>query len=223
MKVLTEPKSGKCGIIVFQQGRYGQIARALAIPTNPQTDAQRSVRNRLTAAARGWAGLTQTIRDAWTAAALNLQSNARLGMSGSLTGNQFYTRVYCNTLLVGGTMPTDPPAIPTFAALPISALVPTWTGGLTFKLELTSTGTPPVNTMLRAAPACSAGRTRSPGVVYLGTLPAPVANAIDITSLYTGRYGVPPEGSKIFTQVNQNIDGIEDLPYGFEAIVPAKT
>ena len=222
MKVLTEPKSGKCGLVVFQQGRYGQIARALAIPTNPQTPAQRAVRNRLTAAARAWAGLTQAIRDAWTATALAMRSHPRLGLSGALTGNQLFTRCYCNLLIIGGDVPTTPPAIPTFTDLPVTSLTASWTGGTTFKLELNTTASPPDGTMLRAAPPCSQGRNRSPGVVFLGTLGSPLNNKIDITTVYTARYGTPAVGQKVFVQVNQNIDGIEDLPYEFSCIVPAQ-
>ena len=222
MKVLIEPRSGKCGLIVWQQGRYGQIARTLAIPTNPQTGAQRTARNNLTLQSRAWALLTQAQRDAWTATAGQLQSNARLGMSGALTGNQLFTRINCNLLTIGGSTVSDPPAIPQFTAMPITSLEATWTGGTTFKLDLNTTASPPDGSMLRAAPPCSAGRYSSPGKVFLGTLGSPVGNKIDVTTVYTGRYGVPAVGQRIFVSVNANVDGYEDLPLEFTCIVPAK-
>ncbi len=222
MKVLTEPKEGKLGTIVYQGGRYGQIARTLVIPVNPRSPAQREVRTRLVSAARAWAGLTQLQRDAWTAAAVALQTYPRLGLSGKLTGNQFFTKVYCNLLIIGADLVTEPPAIPTFDPLPVSGLQITNVSNV-IALKLVTTGSPPDGTMLRGAPPCSAGKYRSPNAVFLGTLGSPVSGAIDITSVYTGRFGVPPVGAKVFTFVNQNIDGIEDLPSEFSAVVPAAT
>jgi hypothetical protein len=37
MKILDIPQSGKRGLTVSQGGRYGQISRALVIPSNPRT------------------------------------------------------------------------------------------------------------------------------------------------------------------------------------------
>jgi hypothetical protein len=48
-----------------------------------------------------------------------------------------------------------------------------------------------------------------------------VAGSADITTLYTARYGVPPVGKKVYVRVNQFVDGWEDLPVTFSAIVPA--
>ena len=39
--------------------------------------------------------------------------------------------------------------------------------------------------------------------------------------IYTARYGVPPAGKKVYLQVNQFVNGWEDLPVTFSAIVPA--
>jgi hypothetical protein len=38
---------------------------------------------------------------------------------------------------------------------------------------------------------------------------------------FTARYGVPPVGTKVFVSVNQMVDGWEDRPVTFSAIVPA--
>jgi hypothetical protein len=48
-----------------------------------------------------------------------------------------------------------------------------------------------------------------------------VAGSADITALCTARYGVPSVGKKVYLQVNQFVDGWEDLPVSFWAIVPA--
>jgi len=44
MKILDIPQSGKRGLTVSMGGRYGQVSRALAIPSNPRTVAQLNVR-----------------------------------------------------------------------------------------------------------------------------------------------------------------------------------
>jgi hypothetical protein len=222
MKVLTEPKAGKCGVVVYQQGRYGQIARALAIPANPQTAPQMAVRNRLTLASRGWAALTQAVRDAWTALAATLQSQGTLGLHGALTGNQLFTRVYCNLMIIGADAPTTPPAMPTFAPLPVASLEITNPGGVV-ALKLVTTGSPPDGTMLRAAAPCSAGRYKPGSYRFLSVLGSPVANRIDITNVFTARYGAPAVGAKVFVRVNQNIEGITDTPMTFVGIVPASS
>jgi hypothetical protein len=51
--------------------------------------------------------------------------------------------------------------------------------------------------------------------------PAAAQGSADITGLYTARYGVPPVGKKVFVSVNQVVDGWENLPVTFWAIVPA--
>ena len=57
MKILDIPQSGKRGLYVSQGGRYGQISRALVIPSNPRTVRQTNVRGILSRVAAGWLGL----------------------------------------------------------------------------------------------------------------------------------------------------------------------
>jgi hypothetical protein len=220
MKILDIPQSGKRGLTVSQGGRNGQISRALVIPTNPQTDAQLRVRSFLGSVASQWGALTQAQRDAWTAVARQYQSKSRLGQSGPLTGFQLYTKINCSRLIVGNTVVTAAPAAPAFALLPVSGLVITNAAGV-ITLKLTAADAPADGSMLRGAAPCSAGRDVAPNVVYLGTLDSPVGGAINITAAYTARYGSPAAGKKVFVKVNQNVDGWEDTPRQFWAIVPA--
>ena len=220
MKILDIPQSGKRGLYVSQNGRYGQISRALVIPTNPRTTAQLLVRSFLASFASKWATLTQAQRNAWIAAAKQRQSKPRLGQSGPLTGIQLYTKINCSLLIIGGDEVSAPPAAPAFGLLPVSGLTITNAAGV-ITLKLTTTGSPADGTMLRGAPPCSQGRNSAPEVVFLGTLDSPVNNAVDISTTYKAKYGSPPVGKKVFVRVNQNIDGWEDLPHQFSAIVPA--
>ena len=87
--------------------------------------------------------------------------------------------------------------------------------------EIGCGGTPGTNTTVRGAPPQKSGVRNCKNFRMLGILPAPVAGACDITSLYTARYGVPTVGSRIYVTVNQNIDGWQDIPRIFSALVPA--
>jgi len=220
MKILDIPQSGKRGLNVSQNGRNGQISRALVIPANPRTDAQLRIRGFLAKVAAKWRTLTQELRDAWTAEAGLHQSKPRLGQCGPLTGFQLYAKINCSRLVIGGAEVSAPPAAPAFGVLPVSGLVITNAGG-TVTLKLATTGSPADGTMLWGAPPCSQGRNTARRVVLLGTLESPVNNAIDISAAYQARHGSPPAGSKVFVRVNQNVDGWEDVPRQFWAIVPA--
>jgi hypothetical protein len=221
MKILDIPQSGKRGLTVTQAGRNGQVSRSLVIPANPQTDAQMRVRSFLRGVASKWSStLTQAQRDAWVAEASQHQSRARLGQSGPLTGFQLFAKINCSLLIIGGTEVTAPPAAPVFDLLPVSGLTVTNAAGV-ITLKLATTGSPPEGTMLWGAKPCSQGRACRPDVVFLGTLSSPVNNAIDISTPYKARYGSPAVGKKVFVEVNQNVDGWEDVRRRFSAIVPA--
>jgi hypothetical protein len=218
-KRLCDPTSGKIGLQVYQGGRNGQVVRTLAIPTNPRTSDQSLARAHLLTASKAWDTITANQRAAWWAAAANVQTRSRLGMSGQITGNQLFVKVNVSRLTIGGTILETPPADATFSPLPVTALVITNTGG-TIALSLTTTDAPPDGTMLRAAPPVKAGVNRCPGLNVLGTLDSPVANAINITSVYTAAFGVPAVGRKVFVAVNSNINGWQDLPVVLSATVP---
>jgi hypothetical protein len=69
MKVLDVPSTGKRGVVVGQGGRYGQVSRILAIPTNPRSTAQLAARQSLSTQAKIWRTLTQAQIAAWNTAA----------------------------------------------------------------------------------------------------------------------------------------------------------
>ena len=220
MKILDIPQSGKRGLNVSQKSRNGLVSRALVIPTQPETDAQLRIRSFLRSVASQWRGLTQALRDAWTAEASAHQSKSRLGQSGTLSGFQLYAKINCSLLNIGSAKVSAPPAEPVFDVLPVSGLVITNAAGV-ITLKLTTTDAPPDGTMLWGAKPCSQGINTARGVVFLGTLGSPTDDAIDITAACTARYGVPAVGKKVFVKFNQNINGWEDTPRQFSAIVPA--
>ena len=95
MKIIDVPQSGKCGLTVSFPSRNGLIRRAWVVPANPRTAAQLNVRSHLATYAIGFRGLTAMQQDSWNAAAAQVQSRARLGQSGPLTGLQLYVKLNC--------------------------------------------------------------------------------------------------------------------------------
>jgi hypothetical protein len=80
---------------------------------------------------------------------------------------------------------------------------------------------PGENTIVRGSAPLSHGRETCRDFRILGTRPAPAQGSADISTPDTARYGVPPVGKKVYVRVNQSVDGWEDLPVSFSAIVPA--
>jgi hypothetical protein len=222
MKILDIPQSGKRGLTVSQGGRYGQISRALVIPTNPRTAAQLAIRQIMSAVAARWRALTEVQRAAWSAAAKLVESKPRLGQSGPLTGNQLFNKINVNLSLFGEQQVDVPPSAPVFAALAVQALAITNTANV-IAIKLTCPSSPGDNTIIRGAAPQSAGRGTCNDFRVLGKCPAPVTGASDITGIYTARFGVPAVGSKVFVRANQLVDGWEDVPHEFVAIVPASS
>ena len=222
MKILDIPQSGKRGLNVSQNGRFGEISRALAIPGNPQTLSQRTVRAHLTICAQNWAKLTEVQRAAWTAAAKTQNAKSRCGTTGALTGSNLFTKVNAVNLEVGNSVVNDPPIKPAFELSPVTGLTITNTGGtIALKLNVPTAFAQGVSGYVEGAGPVSQGRSVCRDFRVLGAVPAAVSQVSNITSLYTGRYGVPPVGSKVFVAVWQTSVGYKDQPMVFSAIVPA--
>jgi hypothetical protein len=220
MKILDIPQSGKRGLNVSQAGQFGQISRALAIPSNPRTASQMSVRTILSRVAARWRVLQEAQRAAWMAAVKEAKSTTRLGQNGTLSGFQLFAKINCTLAQFGQDQVDAPPAQPQFPDLAPQGLVITNTAGAV-TLKLTCPANPGENTIIRASAPVSQGRETCDDFRILGTCPVPAAGSADITTLYTGRYGVPPVGKKVYVRANQFIDGWESLPTTFWAIVPA--
>jgi hypothetical protein len=220
MKILDIPQSGKRGLNVSQAGQWGQMSRTLAIPANPRTRSQMTVRNNLSKIAAGWRALQEVQRAAWVAAAKQAKSTTRLGQNGTLSGFLLFTKINCTLAQFGQDQVEAPPTHPQFNDLAPQNLVITNTSGVV-ALKLTCPTSPGENTIVRASAPVSAGRESYGDFRVLGMCPAPVQGSADITSLYTAKYGAPPAATKVFVQVNQMVDGWEQVPVTFSAIVPA--
>ena len=86
-------KSGKCGNMVWQRNRYGQICYPAFVPANPRTPAQVAIRGIFAAVSQRWRTLTEAQRLAWIAVGSTILSRPRLGQCGPLTGCQLFVKV----------------------------------------------------------------------------------------------------------------------------------
>ena len=220
MKILDIPQAGKRGLNVSQKGRYGQISRALVIPSNPQTPAQMTVRAIFGSVARAWDGLTEAQRLAWIAAGSTQQTRSRLGQSGPMTGLQLFLKLNATLEQFGGERVDAPPALPVFAANAVQNVAITNTAGV-IAIKLTVPGDPGTNTIVRATAPQAQGIAKSANYRILGTCPVPVQGSADITAMYANKFGTPPVGTKIFVTVNQYQNGYQSPRTSFAAIVPA--
>ena len=219
MKIKDIPQVGKLGLTVTWPGRNGLIRRTLVTPANPRTAAQLAVRDILQQQARAFDGLTTAQQDAWNTAAASYQSRPTLGQSGPLTGLQLFTKVNCTLAQLGQDPVIVPPVNPQFPDLAVTDLVITNPGGVV-AVKLTCPVPPGNNTVVRASKPQHSGIRACRDYRIVGTCPAPVAGASDITGLYTAKFGAPPAGSRVFVQCCVMVDGFESLPRTFTALVP---
>jgi hypothetical protein len=221
MKIQDIPQTGKLGLTVTWRGRNGLLRRILVTPKNPRTDKQLVVREQLAEQARRFDALTDAQQNAWNVAAAGYQSNSRLGQKGPLTGLQLFVRINCKLGLLGQEPVDAPPVAPQFPALAAQGLVITNAAGVV-AVKLTCLGDPGENTVLRASPPQNSAVRACRNFRIIGTCPAAVAGAADITALYAAEFGAAPAaGKRLFVRASTMVNGFESLPRQFQARVPA--
>jgi hypothetical protein len=221
-KRICDPTVGSIGRQTYLMGRNGQVVRTRAVPSNPRSVQQVTARDNLKLASKMWDTITEVQRAAWRAAAALMQTKSRLGMSGAMTGNQLFVKVNAALAEISEPLVVSPPSIPEDLASHVDALSITNTGG-TIVIRFHTTDAPPDDTMIWAAAPQRPGVERTPQMVCLGTLGSPVATYCVITVPYTGRFGVPAVGQKVFAAVKTNVNGYEGTLTAFSAFVPAST
>jgi hypothetical protein len=219
-KRLCDPTSGKIGREVYQNSRNGQTVRIRAIPTNPQTTAQVEARDNLTACALAYDALTEVQQNAWIAAAAEVQSRTRLGMSGPLTGLQYYCKVNAALLETGSVQVNAPPATPTFEESNWGVLTAVnATGTLTMKVA--NSDTQAGDWHVFAAGPVNSGVRRQPDLVRIGAAPTIAAGFSTITTIYQNRFGVPAVGKRIHVRVVEIVNGLYGAAHNVTCLVTA--
>ena len=220
MKISSIPKSGRKGMVVYFNGRYGNVARDYVCPRNPRTAEQQRHRDNVRAVTGCWRTLTPEQRAAWCDAAANKYFADETGRPVRLNGYHVFVSVNVRRADLDLPQFDLPPAEPVFSPNPVAELVITNTGGsITLKLRVPS---PPAQHTLVYGPApVRTGVRRVERFPFLGLLPTPVEGWSDITGLYVARHGVPKAGMAIWIRTCQHIDGWIDAPKVVRARVPA--
>jgi hypothetical protein len=218
--ILSAPKSGKTGAVVYVRTRYGLVERELVVPRNPQAPEQQKIRSNFARITGRWKVLTSEQRAAWRVAAADSYTTSRLGRQVPLNAYNYYCRINFCRLDLGLSLFDLPPAVPTFGANDVEELVIANNGG-SISLKLRVPRLPAQYTAVQGASPRSPGVSCVQHFPNLGFLPAPVDGWSDITALYVAWYGVPPVGTAVWVRTRQHLDGWNDLPKTTSAIVPA--
>jgi hypothetical protein len=171
-----------------------------------------------------WNHLTEPERAAWRARGREVRSRPSLGQSGLLDGCQLFKKINCVLATCGRPPRHDPPPLPVFGPNPVEGFVITvGKRGPVFTLPLSQVAPADAaiareDLMVFGWAPCHAGVEKNDLFAFLGLLRAPGREAADISKLYlkklaewreleAKRYHVPLEGSKVFIQVCQQVDG----------------
>lgn len=217
MKILDVPQSGSVAGVTSSRNRFGQYRRTRAIPVNPGTIFQTSVRSRMQLNADAWKALTATQREGWGALGDQMQRTDSLGQIVTLTGFQAYCSLNNNQLTAGNAVLADAPlfAIPA----PLTTLTPTITSA-SFSVAFTPT---PLGAAERififASPMRSAGRSYESDYRLISVGAAASASPSNVLAAYQARFGSPVTGSRIFTQVQRYAGGFVSTPIMASTVV----
>lgn len=194
-----QQRSGKQGGIVWSRNRFGAYARNRAVPVNPDSSRQRTVRNFFSQNAKAWASLGALTQGVWNNAAANLPRKNRLGDTIFLTGAQLYQSA--NQTLATFGINLSAPASVTPVPFPTDVI----TGALNNLVLSTIAGDTPANygIIIEATRGMSAGVNNGTvksmykqitGIAAETTL----GTSFDISDVWTDVFGEPVIGSVVF-------------------------
>ena len=88
-------------------------------------------------------------------------------------------------------------------------------------IKFTTAGDMPATTIVRACPPQSPGVSVCNNWRVLGLAPAAAAGAVDVTALFTAKFGAPKAGQKLFFQLQEVAGAYTTIPTQYEGLVPA--
>ncbi len=201
--IAVSSMSGSVGGTTASRNRGGQYFRRRAIPTNPSSTAQQSVRAILAAQSQAWSDLTAAQRASWELwASQNPVVNA-LGNQITLSGHMSFIRINSRLDLLDQPALTAPPIIN--APLALDSIVQDGDIGIG-DVDITFTATP-----LAAGVVLwiEAAVVNSPGITYVrnlfrfvGSSPAAQASPFDDQSLIEDKFGTLIVGQTLFVRVS---------------------
>ncbi len=224
MKFLDVPQSGSIAGTVHSHNRAGQYTRNRRAPVQPIGTGRRAqVRAAFSAAAGGYAHLTEADRAAWASFGAGHPITDSLGQTVVLTGQQMYVRVSATLANIGKSFSASPPADaspPDVTPISLAASVAT---GLTLSFTPGATG----QTL-----AVAVSQPVSPGRLFWKTFWQPPMGDgyVDATAgpwslaavIYNAQFGAPMIGHRVFARVTPvSVDGFNGPPVIVSAIVVA--
>lgn len=107
--IAVSQMSGSSGGVTASRNKGGQYFRNRAIPVNPNTIPQQTVRGHLATLSADWGGLTDAQRQAWLEWARQNPVINTLGNQVLLSGQQAYIQLNARIKLDAGTVQSTPP------------------------------------------------------------------------------------------------------------------
>ena len=187
---------------VFSKNHYGGFIRKRVKGTNPKSVKQLNVRAAMSELSKAWKGLSQAVRDGFTAFGSGLIQKNRLGQNISYTGEVWWIKLNQILVAIGGTTLSAAPS--SSATPPALMVVPTVTATSGSALGITYTTFAGSNTvgLILASKPLSQGKTYNSNYRIVGTTVAADAGVKDLTAGYTAAFGrLPVTGEKVFVKI----------------------
>lgn len=188
----------KSGGHVYAKNRSGSYKRTKVTPVNPQTSFQQAQRQQLGSFSAAWRGLTELQRQSWITAAPSFPVTNIFGQPMTLTGANLYVAFNKNLTNAGGsTIATapSPVAIPSLAIDTLAGDVSSTSLGFNINTATVPAG---FALMVFATPLVGAGRYFVKNKYRMLGVFTATANAVDIYTEWTARFGSLVAGQKIY-------------------------
>lgn len=217
MKILDVPQSGSLAGTTSSRNRFGQYRRTRAVPVNPNSSYQGTVRNRLALNSAAWRSLTDQQRAGWESLGSQMSRTDSLGQSYTLNGFQAYCSVNNNLSAAGDAAVSDAPSLETPVGLATATITLT---AASFSIAYTATPLPTgARLFVFASPQRSAGRSFEGDYRLVHVSAAAAASPANVLSAYEGRLGDLVTGNKVFLSLQVYLSGFLSGPMHTSAIV----
>ena len=196
MKVLDVPSSGSVAGTTHSRNRFGQYVRSRAIPVNPNSSFQGTVRGRMSVNSAAWRAITAAQRAGWNDLANGFTRTNSLGQTYNMTGFMCYCSCNGNNLAAGNAAVPDAPALITPSTL-LTAVITLTAAAMSIAYTPT-----PLAAGLRlftyTSLQRSAGRNFEGDFRLLAVSAAAAATPANVYAAYVARFGVPIVGNRVF-------------------------
>lgn len=217
MKILDVPQSGSVAGVTSSRNRFGQYRRTRAVPVNPNSSFQGTVRDRLALNAAAWRALTSAQRAGWETLGASMSRTDSLGQTYTLNGFAAYCSVNNNNLAAGNAVVSDAPGLVTPPGLTTVTVTLT---NAAFSVAYTAT---PLATGVRlfsyCSPCRSAGRQFETDLRLLAVSAAAAASPANLFSAYQARFGTPVTGTCVFASFQLYQTGFLSGPFMTRTVV----